>query len=529
MTDNGPTATAAGTATTGRGTATTGTAPKSLIVIGAGMAGIKLAHRCLEENPNLMEIVVLEANDYIGGRICSFPLPFANNYLVEKGANWISGLEEVYENPIWKLAQAIQLQGHASEREYEQEREHERTGEQAIAAFDDRGNDVSQQYLASAQRFHTVYEQAIHECARRKLTPSNDQTVRSLLEQCGWHNQNMNDIDRTVEYNVLQVWVAENLDTLSAAHDLRPGANDVDLGKEELFVEDPRGFNSILNGMTQDLKDWGAKIHLDTSVEKIDYTAHDDDVDANDDAIHGQVTVTARDLKSKVQRHFHADAVVCTVSLGVLQSDAIEFVPAIPKWKHKAWDELGMFVFAKVFVKFDDRLNLSDRDQFVICNSENEPCYPLWMKYKNTDQNIFLCYLGGKEAKRVEALSTEEIKNEIQALFQKVFGKSSYNSTEPTEASIFRPVEAAVTNWSTNPRFCGSYSFYPINAFATVPVEDFTCGLSGQGKDGRQGPTRLCFAGEAFDDMFNGWVQGAYRSGERVAKEIIGIIPNTEM
>lgn len=502
----------------------TAKAPKSLIVIGAGMAGIKLAHRCLEQNPNLMEIVVLEANDYIGGRICSFPLPFANNYLVEKGANWISGLEEVYDNPIYKLAQAIQLQGHASDRD----------SSSTIAAFDDRGEDVSQQYLASTERFNTVYEQAIQECARRKLTPSNDQTVRSLLEQCGWHApKDLNCIDRTVEYNVLQVWVADNLDTLSAAHDLKPGANDVDLGKEELFVEDPRGFNSILNGMTQDLKDWGAKIHLDTSVEKIDYTTST--CTAGDDHA-GQVTVTTRDLKSKVQRHFHADAIVCTVSLGVLQSDAIEFVPAIPKWKRKAWNELGMFVFAKVYAKFDNRLDLGGRDQFAICCSntsggehEKEPCYPFWMKYKSTDQNIFLCYLGGKEAKRVEALSTEEIKNEIQALFQKVFdNKSSSKWTEATEASIFRPVEVAVTDWSTNPRFCGSYSYYPTNAFASVPVEDFTCGLSGQGKDGRQGPPRLHFAGEAFDDMFNGWVQGAYRSGERVAKEIIGI-SNTEI
>jgi polyamine oxidase len=528
MTENGPPATA--------------TAPQSLIVIGAGMAGIKLAHRCLEENPNLMEIVILEANDYIGGRMCSLQLPFANHYLVEKGANWISGLEDVYDNPIYKLAQAIQLQGHASDRNLDLDEQ------AAMAAFDDQGEDISQQYLASARRFHAAHEQAIQECARLELTltPSNDQTVRSLLEQCGWHapnDRNRNRIDRTVEYNVLQVWVADTLESLSAAHDLRPGANDVELGQEELFVEDQRGFNSILKGMTQDLKEWGAKIYLNTSVETVDYTT----ANVNDN---GQVTVTVRDLISNTIRQLHADAVVCTVSLGVLQSDAIEFIPAIPQWKRNAWNELGMFVFAKVYVKFDDRLDLPDRDQFVIVashsenhnnnnnnNNNDDPCYPLWMKYKSTDQNLFLCYLGGTEAKRVEALSTEDIKDEIQSLFQKVFGNSngksssSSKSTEATtETSMFRPVEVAVTDWSTNPRFCGSYSYYPLHAFANVPFEDLTCGLSRQGTDGRQGPTKVYFAGEALDDMFNGWVQGAYRSGERVAKEIIGIsISNTEM
>jgi monoamine oxidase len=34
-------------------------------------------------------------------------------------------------------------------------------------------------------------------------------------------------------------------------------------------------------------------------------------------------------------------------------------------------------------------------------------------------------------------------------------------------------------------------------------------------------PKTLYFAGEAFDDKFNGWVQGGYLSGERVARTII--------
>ncbi len=43
-------------------------------------------------------VVVLEANDRIGGRINSVPI---NDYWIEFGAQWIHGQGE---NPLWKFA-----------------------------------------------------------------------------------------------------------------------------------------------------------------------------------------------------------------------------------------------------------------------------------------------------------------------------------------------------------------------------------------------------------------------------------------
>jgi len=34
-------------------------------------------------------------------------------------------------------------------------------------------------------------------------------------------------------------------------------------------------------------------------------------------------------------------------------------------------------------------------------------------------------------------------------------------------------------------------------------------------------PTTLYFAGEALDDKYNGWIQGGYLSGERVAMSML--------
>ena len=128
----------------------------------------------------------------------------------------------------------------------------------------------------------------------------------------------------------------------------------------------------------------------------------------------------------------------------------------------------------------------------------------------------WVCYLGGAEIRRVEQISDEELKDELEELLTKAFGPSPK----------CRPLAVAKTDWSTNPRFRGSYSYFPKGAFSgTVTEDDLRCPLNGleESKDDtkRVAPPILYFAGEAFDDKFNGWVQGGYLSGERTARAVL--------
>ena len=71
------------------------------------MAGIKLAHDLSKEG---MKFILLEASDYIGGRIKSLDLQGA---IVEEGANWIHGWENEKKgskNPIATLAEKVDLE-----------------------------------------------------------------------------------------------------------------------------------------------------------------------------------------------------------------------------------------------------------------------------------------------------------------------------------------------------------------------------------------------------------------------------------
>jgi polyamine oxidase len=479
--------------------------PHSVIVIGAGSAAVRLAHVLLTESTFPVQVTLLEANDYVGGRVKHRDF---EGHVVELGANWISGTDVAFKNPIWKLAQDIQLRGTPSDREDPEKM-------QVMDCSGKEGAVITEQYLEQVKRFDTAYAKALEKVGSTDSTIAFDQDVdvRSLLEECGWtHKSKLSNIERAVEHNVLEVWVVEDLNKLSAAHDMKPGANDVDLGGDELFVEDPRGFRSIFNAMVKELEDSdAATILLEKEVQCVEYCP-------------GATKVIAKNLKTGEMVEYCADTVVTTVSLGVLQSRCIDFRPPLPKWKIDAFNEIGMFNFGKVYAKFQKGLWPNDKEYvlFVSEGEEKRGYYPLWMRYRYTkddEHDFFMCYLGGAQIRRVEQLSDEQIKDELEELLSKTFG--------PSEKC--RPVAVAKTDWSTNPRFRGSYSYFPKGAFGgSVTEEDLRRPLNGlddgaatESMSATIRPPTLYFAGEAFDDTFNGWVQGGYLSGERTARAIL--------
>ncbi|KAG7362752.1 polyamine oxidase [Nitzschia inconspicua] len=475
--------------------------PLSVVLVGAGAAGLRLAQILLTEAPRPIQVTILEANDYCGGRVRNISF---DGYTVEMGANWISGLETAFDNPIWRLAKNNGLRTNPSDREnpcrmhvVDCTKNTEEDGRGVNG-----GPVITDLYLKQAKMFDEVYAKSLEEVNSSVSSVSFDKDVdvRSLLQRNGWTPTC--PMDYAIEHNLLEVWVAEDLSQLSAEHNMKVGANDMDLGQDEVFVEDPRGFRSIFEDVIHDLEtSKTTTIQLGTEVQSIQYAPKD-------------TKVLARDLKTGCVVEYSADIVVSTVSLGVLQNGSIRFNPPLPKWKVDALNEVGMFNFGKVFAKFRTRLWPEDKD-YLLLVSKQPGYYPLWMRYQHCEDPILMCYLGGANARRVESLSEEEIQDEIEELFGKAFGHSN----------DCRPIKVTVTDWSKNPRFNGSYSYFPKGAFASVCKSDYTSALSGTvGEIARpvpSSPKTLYFAGEAFDDKYNGWVQGGYLSGERVGRTIL--------
>ena len=60
-----------------------------VIVVGAGLSGLASAHSLIKSNPNL-KILILEANDRVGGRLYTTSFDFeGTEYNVDLGGMWL--------------------------------------------------------------------------------------------------------------------------------------------------------------------------------------------------------------------------------------------------------------------------------------------------------------------------------------------------------------------------------------------------------------------------------------------------------
>ena len=109
----------------------------------------------------------------------------------------------------------------------------------------------------------------------------------------------------------------------------------------------------------------------------------------------------------------------------------------------------------------------------------------------------------GDEAKRIERLDIEKVKDEIHEVLKGVYGKKAS-----------RPIEAHVAKWDTDPRFCGSFSFLGTNAFKDDNFDDLCKPVN----------DKIFFAGEAFDPKYSAYLHGAYLSGEKTANDMLNLI-----
>jgi polyamine oxidase len=83
-----------------------------VLILGAGITGITAGNHF--QRNNLTNFLILEAQDYIGGRIKQ---AHVGNVTVGEGANWVHFVEDEDENPILTLANEINLEKYMNNEE----------------------------------------------------------------------------------------------------------------------------------------------------------------------------------------------------------------------------------------------------------------------------------------------------------------------------------------------------------------------------------------------------------------------------
>ena len=301
--------------------------PQTVVVVGAGMAAIKLAHTLIKSNTGI-KVVMVEAGDYIGGRMKNFTF---EGHVFEMGANWVHGKQAKKVNPIWSMAKKVKLQ-HI---------ECDSDDEENNLVTDFQGQNIKKQFCKLYERLWKVYEKAWDACEHNRVSIHKDTDFRSFLIKHGWKHSN-DHVAMAAEWLIIDAEYADVPERLSVAHNLIEDS-DFDFGEEEVFVIDQRGYSVILKPMIDELNaSPDFSLNLNHLVTKIVYTQ-------------SGVKVIAKSTASEEVTEFSGDQVVCTASIGVLLNNLIEFEPVLPPWKLKAIHQYEMAVFCKVFVNFKQK------------------------------------------------------------------------------------------------------------------------------------------------------------------------------
>lgn len=201
-----------------------------------------------------------------------------------------------------------------------------------------------------------------------------------------------------------------------------------------------------------------------------------------------------------VKGNLRGQAVLATVSTGILASGEIQFTPGLPDWKMDAIMGLPTGTESKICLHFDqDVFGDEGRGYYHTWNDAGEAG---GFEASVMGQNTAIAFTGGRHAIWLEKQDAQVAHDYALDRVVEVFG-----------ADVRKHVTRSIaTAWSTDPWTLGSYSYaLPGQAHQrhqlALPLDD-----------------RLFFAGEATTITDHSCCHGALRSGIRAAQEIAEVL-----
>ncbi|KAG8373080.1 hypothetical protein BUALT_Bualt12G0133500 [Buddleja alternifolia] len=373
------------------------TTSPSVIVIGAGFAGITAA--CALHDASF-QVVLLESRDRIGGRVHT---DYSFGFPVDLGASWLHGVCK--ENPLAPLIGRLGLPLYRTSGDNSVLYDHDL---ESYALFDMDGNQVSQDLVTKTDLVRQEFSEDMS--IQRAISIVFERRPDLRLEGIG---------HKVLQWYLCRMegWFAADADTISLKcwdqEELLPGGHG-------LMV---RGYLPVINTLAK-----GLDIRLSHRVTEI--------VRRNNG-----VKVTVEDGKT-----FVADAAVIAIPLGVLKSKCIKFEPRLPEWKEAAINDLGVGIENKIILHFDNVFWPNVEFLGVVAETSYECSYFLNL-HKATGHSVLVYMPSGKLARDIEKMSDEAAAN---------FAFTQLKRILPNASS---PIQHLVSHWGTDKNSLGSYSY----------------------------------------------------------------------
>ncbi|KAE9529588.1 hypothetical protein AGLY_011684 [Aphis glycines] len=468
-----------------------------VIIIGAGIAGLAAATHLSQHDMN--DFIVLEAQNRIGGRICSAKI---NGQQIELGAHWIHG---VLGNPMYELALAnglvdithrpklpsiiaTAMDGTKVPIQLLQETY------EAYMCFLRRCEDYFTGAFDPPPGIHSVGEHVQLEIAiyLEKVQNNNVRKLQRLIfncllkrETCITGCNNMVDID---------------LVELGSYKELQGGN-----------IALPSGYSSILDPIHNKLPP--DCIKMNSQVTKIKWPSGIDNGTDSEDSDKTVIEVGGEDVTNETvyvycnDKIYEADSIICTLPLGILKSNDI-FCPKLPKYKEKSIGRLLYGVVDKIFLYYDRPFLSQDTDEILLLweNDEIGDWTEKIYSFSKVNDTLLLGWLSGNEAEIMEKLDDKIIGDKCTEVLRRFLN----------DPCIPYPSKCICTRWKANEFSLGSYTAIGVGS-SQLDIEHIARPMY---VNNNKIPI-ITFAGEHTHPNFYSTVHGAYLSGRAAAEMLI--------
>ena len=214
---------------------------------------------------------------------------------------------------------------------------------------------------------------------------------------------------------------------------------------------------------------------------------------------------------------YRAQKLIVTASIGVLQSETIQFNPGLPRSTIEAYRNIGMGNGAKIALRFNEPF-WESRMSFLITEGVSSSAWVPSHYTLNSKDHILMCYPMGEnhlELRRISSAAGGGEKGK-QAILDVMLSDLELIFGQQVRA---RFIEGIVQDWTGDPYIRGSYS-YPM-------LSTYQGSTSMRQQLAQPIDERIFFAGEGTSHQNPSCVPGALQEGARAARQIDRLLQNS--